>query len=87
MRFITGISVSDTYERRQVEELISAVPYLAAKTLETHMLLLSPIFGKDALLGVATAASRVTRAGSVASSVATGHSAAGSEEGHLMKKV
>ncbi|CDJ37889.1 EF hand domain-containing protein, putative [Eimeria tenella] len=60
-----------------VDELISSVPYLAAKTLETHLLLLSPVFGKEAVLGTSAPSLRLARAGSALSA---GYAGLGSEE-------
>ncbi|KAL8450967.1 hypothetical protein Emag_002969 [Eimeria magna] len=62
--------VTQEHRGQEFDELISSVPYLAAKTLETHLLLLSPVFGKEAVLGMAAPSMRLSRAGSVFSSSA-----------------
>lgn len=69
---------------RAVDELISSVPYLAAKTLETHLLLLSPVFGKEAVLGTSAPSLRLARAGSALSA---GYAGLGSEEAPGARKV
>ncbi|KFH10879.1 EF hand domain-containing protein, partial [Toxoplasma gondii MAS] len=52
-----------------VDELISSVSFLASKILETHVLLLSPVFGKEAILGVSGGSSqRLSRIGTSAAS-------------------
>ena len=67
-----------------VDELISSVPYLAAKTLETHLLLLSPVFGREAPLGLAASSMRISR---YASSIATGSGGVGAEDIDRNRKV
>ncbi|CDJ45703.1 EF hand family protein, related [Eimeria brunetti] len=68
-----------------IDELISSVPYLAAKTLETHLLLLSPVFGKEAPLGLTGPSSlRITRG---SSALAAAAAPAATEEGDKAKKV
>ncbi|KAL8270368.1 hypothetical protein Esti_005692 [Eimeria stiedai] len=62
--------VTQEHRGQEFDELISSVPYLAAKTLETHLLLLSPVFGKEAVLGMTAPSMRLSRAGSVFSSSA-----------------
>ncbi|PHJ22833.1 ef hand domain-containing protein [Cystoisospora suis] len=47
-----------------IDELISSVSFLASKILDTHVLLLSPVFGREAILGVpAGSAQRLGRVG------------------------
>lgn len=49
---------------RAIDELISSVSFLASKILDTHVLLLSPVFGREAILGVpAGSAQRLGRVG------------------------
>ena len=53
---------------RAIDELISSVSFLASKILDTHILLLSPVFGTEAILGVpAGAAQRLGRVGTTIS--------------------
>ncbi|PFH34767.1 EF hand domain-containing protein [Besnoitia besnoiti] len=50
-----------------IDELISSVPFLASKILETNILLLSPVFGKEAILGLTSGSSqRLSRIGTAA---------------------
>ncbi|XP_026190324.1 LOW QUALITY PROTEIN: uncharacterized protein LOC113146614 [Cyclospora cayetanensis] len=71
LRFIYNF-VTQENRGQAIDELISSVPYLAAKTLETHLLLLSPVFGKEAVLGISIPGMRLSRGGSVFCSAAGG---------------
>ncbi|CDJ60035.1 hypothetical protein EMWEY_00059780, partial [Eimeria maxima] len=79
--------VTQEHRGPAVDELISSVPFLAAKTLETHLLLLSPVFGKEAPLGLTSSSLRLSRGtSSIAASSSSSPTSFTGEETDKTKK-